>query len=227
MQVVVDMTHAKAAMEVLRRRNVGAGLTHLVVRAAALALARNPRIYRMVCGYGRLTTGQVDIGLSTGEESVNVPVVLRAVERAPLDALPAAIEQAITVARAREDRIRRSAWLAPFGFVRRWLLRSWYRAFASRRRLAGSFEVVCHEGADVVAPLRFYTDAVLSAGRMRDVVVDVDGRLAIRPTVCLSLCVDHVAMDGMRGAALINAVREILESDELLLEAAGEGGQSP
>ena len=73
----------------------------------------------------------------------------------------------------------------------------------------------------LVAPLQFYTDAVLSAGRVNDLVVDVDGQPAIRPMAWLTLCADHVAFDGVRGAALLNAVRETLEGDDLLGEALG------
>ncbi len=216
---IVDVTQAKATLEALHERKIAATFTHLVVRAAALALARNPHIYRMVCGYERLTAGSVDIGLSMDGVATPLPLVLVGVDRKPLGALAAAIEETIAAARAREDRLRRWRWLTPFGFLRRWLLRYWYRTFSSRRRLAGTFEVSCDSNADVIVPLRFYTDTVLSAGRFRDVVVEVDGQPAIRPMASLSLCADHVAMDGMRGAALINAVKQILEGDELLNEA--------
>ena len=219
MQVDVDMTPAKATLEILRQSDVTATFTHLVVRAAALALARNPHVYRMVCGYQRLKAGRVDIGLSTGGLATDVPLVLVGVDQKPLRALARAVEEGLAIARATEERLRRARWLTPFGFLRRWLLRYWYGTFSSRRRLAGTFEVSCHSNADVVAPLRFYTDAILSAGRVRDVVVELEGRPVIRPMACLTLCIDHVAMDGMRGAALLNAVKDILEGDNLLDEA--------
>jgi hypothetical protein len=218
-QRIVDMTRARAALEELRKAGLAASFTHVIVRAAALALSRNPRIYQMVCGYQRLTAGRVDIGLSMSGVETDIPTVLEGVDRKSLGALVAAIDDAIAATRAREERLRRTAWWFPFGFLRRWLLRRWYGNLSSRRRLAGMFEVSCDSNADVVVPLRFYTDAILSAGRVKDVVLAVDGEPTIRPMAWLTLCLDHVAMDGMRGAALMNAVKEILEGDELYEEA--------
>jgi pyruvate/2-oxoglutarate dehydrogenase complex dihydrolipoamide acyltransferase (E2) component len=218
-QSKVDMTQATASLQALRAAGIAATFAHLVVRAVALALARNPGLYQTVCGYRRLTTARVDIGLTMSGLDTTVPVVLADADQKPLPALVAAVEEAVGAARAKEERLRRLVLWVPFGFLRRWLLRRWYAAFSSRRRLAGTLEVSCDTNADIVVPLRFYTDAVLSAGRVRDVVVVVDGEPAIRPLAWLTLCVDHVAMDGMRGAALMRSVKEILESDELITEA--------
>jgi pyruvate dehydrogenase E2 component (dihydrolipoamide acetyltransferase) len=221
-QSKVDMTNAKTSLRRLREAGLAATFAHLVVRAVALALVRDPALYQTVCGYQRLATARVDIGLSTTELDLTVPLVVPDADQRSLRALVGAVADALVAARSREDRLRRLVWMIPFGFLRRWLLRRWYASFSSRRRLAGTLEVNCDSNADVVVPLRFYTDAVISAGRVRDAVVVVDGEPAIRPMAWLTLCVDHVAMDGMRGAALMRAVKEILEGEELIAEA-GEG----
>jgi hypothetical protein len=218
-QRAVDMTRALASLEVMHAAGVAAALPHVIVRAAALALARHPELHRMVCGYERLSAERVDVGLSIGGLTTDVPLVVVGVDQKPLPAVVAAVEEAIAAARSKDGRLRRYAWLTPYRFLRRWLLRSWYGALRRRRRLAGTFEVCCDSNADVLVPLRFYTDTILAAGRVKDVVVLVDGQPAIRPMACLTLCLDHVAMDGMRGAKLINAISEILEGDELLDEA--------
>jgi hypothetical protein len=72
---------------------------------------------------------------------------------------------------------------------------------------------------DSSVPLQFYSGSILTFGRPRDTVVVVDGRPAIRPMLTLSLCVDHVAMDGVRAATLLNAITAVIESDELPHEA--------
>jgi pyruvate/2-oxoglutarate dehydrogenase complex dihydrolipoamide acyltransferase (E2) component len=218
-QSSVDMTHAKEALERLRGRGLAATFAHLVVRAVALAIARKPALYTTVCGYDRFSSAKVDIGLSTTDIDATIPVVVPDVDRTLLPALVGAVDAARAAVRAREERLRGFLWLLPFGFLRRWLLRRWYASFSSRRRLAGSLEVSCDTNADVVVPLRFYTDVAIAAGRVRDAVVILDGEPAIRPMAWLTLCVDHVAMDGMRGAALMRAVREILEGEELVAEA--------
>ncbi|MGH7437440.1 MAG: 2-oxo acid dehydrogenase subunit E2, partial [Polyangiaceae bacterium] len=57
----------------------------------------------------------------------------------------------------------------------------------------------------------------------RDAVVAVDGKPEVRQVVTLTLVVDHVSMDGLRAARLLNAIVEILEDGELALEAADGG----
>jgi pyruvate/2-oxoglutarate dehydrogenase complex dihydrolipoamide acyltransferase (E2) component len=221
MQSKVDMTHAKEALERLRSRGLAATFAHLLVRAVALAIARKPSLYQTVCGYDRYSSAKVDIGLSMTGLETTLPLIVTDVDQTLLPALVGAVDRAKAAVEAREGRVQRIMWLLPFGFLRRWLLRRWYAGFSSRRRLAGTLEVSCDTNADMVVPLRFYTDVAITAGRVRDTVVVLDGEPAIRPMAWLTICVDHVAMDGMRGAALMRSVREILESEELVAEAAG------
>jgi pyruvate dehydrogenase E2 component (dihydrolipoamide acetyltransferase) len=219
-QGTAEMTRAKESLEALRDRGVQATFTHVIVRATALALAHNPQIYQMVCGYDRLTPASIDIGVSTDDVPAELPAIVAGVDRTPLGALVAKLNDALAdEARRGGSRLARGGWLGAFGFFRRWLVRRRRGAFGPRRRLAGVVEVACNSRADVFAPIRFHTDAVLAAGRVRDVVVVRDGVPMIRPMVNLSLSLDHVAMDGMRGAAFVNAVKEVLEGDELLAEA--------
>jgi pyruvate/2-oxoglutarate dehydrogenase complex dihydrolipoamide acyltransferase (E2) component len=218
-QVAVDMTQAKASLETLRRAGIEADFAHLIARASALALSRNPKLNRLVCGYQMLSAGRVDIGLSIESAPTELPVVIVDAGSKGLAEIVAAVADAIAASRAQERRLERRAWLTPFGFLRRWLLRYFYGSFVARRRLAGTFEVNCSSGADMLVPLRFNTSAILSAGRVRDVVVDFDGEPAVRPMALLTLCLDHVAFDGVRAGVLINGIKEILEGDELLDDA--------
>ena len=219
-QRTAEMTRAKEALQALRDRGLAATFVHVIVRATALALAQNPEIYQMVCGYDRLTPASIDIGVSSDDVPAELPAVVLDVDRTPLGALVAKLNDALAdEARRGGSRMARGGWLGMFGFFRRWLTRRRRGAFGTRRRLAGVVEVACDSHADVFAPIRFHTDAILAAGRVRDVVVVREGVPVIRPMVHLSLSLDHVAMDGMRGAAFVNAVKEILEGEELLAEA--------
>jgi hypothetical protein len=221
---IVDMTQAKVALRSLRERGRRATFTHLIVRAAALALARHPELHQMVCTYRRLTPGAVDIGLSMAGQTIYAPVVvLPAVDRQPLGVMVPAMNEAISASREKETRdlanLRRRGWWVPFGFLRRLLLRWFQGAFWFRRRLAGTFQVSCLGDVDVAAPFLFYTGSILSAGSVRDRVVALGGQPVVRPTVWLTVCVDHAAMDGRRAAKLLKAIKGVLESDELVREA--------
>jgi pyruvate dehydrogenase E2 component (dihydrolipoamide acetyltransferase) len=225
-QQTVEMTRAREALRVLRGRGLAATFTHVLVRATALALARNPRTYQMVCGYDRLTPGSIDVGVSTNDAPGALPAVVAGVERTPLGALIAPMNDALAgAAPSAPSGVARGG--AAIGFVRRWLIRRSRGAFGSRRGLAGVIEVAHDARVDVFAPLRFHSDALLGAGRVRDVVVVRGGVPVVRPVVHLSLSLDHVALDGVRGASLLHAVKAIVEGDELLAEALAGAETAP
>ncbi len=221
---LVDMTMAKAAIRLLRDARIAATMPHLVVRAAALAPARNPDLHRLACNYRRMTPGTVDIGLSMAGHTNYAPiVVVPAADGKPLSALMPVIIQAVDAAVEKEKvdlrNMRRQLWVIPFGFMRRFFLRLMNVSFWFRRRIAGTFQVSMLPQSDVCIPLLFYTGSMLSTGALRDRVVAVDGQPVVRPTMWLTLCADHAAMDGRRGEQLLEAIREILEGDELVAEA--------
>jgi hypothetical protein len=220
--LLADMTQVKAAMRILRNAKIPATYPHLFVRAAALALARNKDSHQLVCNYQRLLPGTVDIGLSMAGETTYAPVVvLPAVDRKPLWALIPAVIEAVDIAAAKESRdlaiMRR--WIVPFRFLRRLLLRVLNRSLTFRRRIVGTFQVTCLNNVDIVVPLVFYSSAILGVGAIRDRVVASEGKAVVRPTAWLSGTADHSATDGLRGGDVLRAIKEILESDELVREA--------
>jgi pyruvate/2-oxoglutarate dehydrogenase complex dihydrolipoamide acyltransferase (E2) component len=220
----VDMTRAKAALKILRDGKVPATFTHLIVRAAALALSRNPDLHKTLANYKLLTPGQVDIGLSMAGETAFAPVVvLPAADRARLGTFVLATNGAIAAAKIKEKvdlaNMRRFMWVIPFGFLRRFIIRLLNGSLPFRRKLVGTFQVSCLASVDIITSFLFYTGSILGAGSVQDRVVAVDGQAVVRPTVWLTVCVDHAAMDGRRAGDLLRAVGEILEGEELVNEA--------
>jgi hypothetical protein len=221
---MVDMTKTKAAIRLLRDARVPATVPHLVVRAAALALARNPEVHRLACNYRRVTPGTVDIGLSMAGHTNYAPIVIvPSAETKPLSTLIPFAIRAVDAAVEKEKvdlrNMRRQLWVIPFGFMRRFFLRLMNRSVWFRRRLAGTFQVSMLSQADVCIPLLFYTGSMLATGAVRDRVVAVEGQPVVRPTMWLTLCGDHAAIDGVRAEQLLDAIRTVLEGDELLREA--------
>ncbi len=53
--------------------------------------------------------------------------------------------------------------------------------------------------------------AILSVGRIADRVVPVDGQVAIRPMMVLTLSLDHRVVDGVRAAQFLDALASIIE----------------
>jgi pyruvate/2-oxoglutarate dehydrogenase complex dihydrolipoamide acyltransferase (E2) component len=221
---LVDMTRAKVALKILRDGKVPATFTHLIVRAAALALARNPELHQMVARYKRLTPGQVDIGLSMAGDTTYAPVVvLPAADRSPLGTLVSSTNQAIAAARIKEKidlaNMRKIMWVIPFGFLRRFFIRLMSGSLWFRRKLVGTFQVSCLASVDMIASFLFYTGSILGAGSVKDRVVAEGGQAVVKPTVWLTVCVDHASMDGRRAGDLLSAIKQILEGEELVQEA--------
>jgi acyl transferase domain-containing protein/acyl carrier protein len=220
----VDVTRVMETVAILGDAGVRATLVHVIIRAAALALARNPELHQLVCGYRRLTPGTVDIGLSMAGQTTYAPVVvLPAVDRQPLGELIPSVHTALIAARAKERvdlaNLKRIGWMTPIGWLRRLSIRVMQNMFWYRRRLVGTFQVSSVPTADAAVPLQFYSGSILSFGRPRDSVVVVDGKPAVRPMLVLSVCTDQGAVDGLRAAALLDAIAKIVESDELVDEA--------
>ncbi len=93
------------------------------------------------------------------------------------------------------------------------MIRALQRSFWFRRKLVGTFQVTASPRSTSAVPLQFYSGSILSFGRVRASVVAVDGRVEVRPMLQLTICVDHVATDGTRAAALVNEIAAVLESE--------------
>ncbi len=58
---------------------------------------------------------------------------------------------------------------------------------------------------------------ILAVGAIQERAVGVDGQLALRPFMQMTLCVDHRAVDGAVGAAFLKTLKETLENPYLLM----------
>ena len=219
-----DMTQAQAAIQALRAQGIRATYTHVLLRAAALALRRYPEGHQMVCGYTRVKPARIDIGLSVAGQTNYAPVLI--IAGADQLRLPQLVDHLLaSVPKAREKELRdlagmrRTGWIIPFGFVRRLLLRWLGRQFWFRRKLIGTFQVSCVPGVDIAMPLLFYSGCLLSMGSITERVLAIGGRPEVRLTAWLTLPLDHRSVDGRIASNLLQAVRRVIESPELLAEA--------
>ena len=59
--------------------------------------------------------------------------------------------------------------------------------------------------------------AILAVGQIKERPVAVDGQLTVRPTVFLTLSIDHRILDGAQAAQFLNRVVELVEEPYLLM----------
>jgi pyruvate/2-oxoglutarate dehydrogenase complex dihydrolipoamide acyltransferase (E2) component len=215
LQITADMTQATRRLEELRCQGVQATSTHLLVHAAARALAANPTLHQLIAGTRRHRPSSVDIGLSVTGDTFVAPVLV--VERADQKSVAEiAAEIARRAPEVREaDRqmlriLKRWGWIVPFGFLRRGVLRFLFMSGAFRRKGAGTFQISTVAG-DWALTSTFATSGVLIGGQIWSRVVAVDGQPAVRPVMTLTLSSDHGVWDGRAVARFLSAVKAELE----------------
>ena len=137
----------------------------------------------------------------------------------PLHAIEAAIANGATVAARPAAGVGKGlAWI-PFGFLRRLLLRWLLETFSYSRRREGTFHVTCASGGRRRGAHALPRQARPSAqGAFAKRFVAVEGRIEKRRVATLILAVDHAVMDGVRAAAVLRGVADILEGDALAAE---------
>jgi pyruvate dehydrogenase E2 component (dihydrolipoamide acetyltransferase) len=225
-QISVDMTNAGRRLAALRRAGVQASYTHLLIRAAAVALAANPALHVVVAGSRRQKPSSVDIGLSIAGETFVGPVLV--VEGADKKGIAEIAEEvtrrAPEVRKADQEMLavlRRWGRLLPFAFMRRALLRLLFMSPTFRRKGAGTFQVSTVP-VDWALTSTFASAGVLVGGQVWSRVIPVDGQPAVRPVMCVTLSGDHGIWDGRAAARFLAAVKTELESPGAGTEVNGE-----
>ena len=211
-----DMSQAVAFRKAMQERGTPVTYNTLVVHAAATALAQHPNLHKLMAGNHRIYPGTVDICLSVAGDTAVTPVMIikDAASKSFFQLGTEIRERASMVRREDEKRLallRRWGWIVPFAAARKALIRyllsrAWYRRMAS-----GTFQVSVVPSVDVCVPFLFNTAGALSAGRVQDRVIPIDGRAQIRPMLTLTCCVDHKIWNGMDAAEFLGSVKAVLE----------------
>lgn len=216
-QINVDMTNGLNRLASLRlEKNVQATPTHLLVSAAARALAANPTLHQLIAGNRRHRPARVDIGLSVSGETFVAPVlVIEAADRKSVTEIAAETTQGAAAVRESDRQmlrmLRRWGRLVPFGFLRRGILRLLFRSAEFRRKGAGTFQISMVP-CDWALTSTFSTAGVLVGGQVWSRVIAVDGQPVVRPVMILTLSGDHGVWDGRAAARFLSAVKMNLEA---------------
>jgi pyruvate/2-oxoglutarate dehydrogenase complex dihydrolipoamide acyltransferase (E2) component len=225
-QTSVDMTHGLEELEQLRRAGTTATATHLLVHAAARALAANPSLHQLILGSRRHRPARVDIGVSiTGETFLAPVLVLEGADRKSVAELAAETAQRVPEVqheeRERLRTLRRWGWVLPFGFLRRAVMRHLFARGDFRQKTAGTFQVSTVP-VESAATSVFVASGLLVGGQVKSRVVAIDGHPVVRPTMILTLSGDHSVWDGRAAARFLAAVKSALETPipELVVSSA-------
>ncbi|HEY7519264.1 MAG TPA: dihydrolipoamide acetyltransferase family protein [Methylomirabilota bacterium] len=168
--------------------------TDVLVRLVAAALVRHPRVNVAWKDGAIFQHGGVDIGLAVAIEDGLVVPVLRGADALTLAEIAARRED--LVGRAQTGKLR-PADIQGGGFTISNL---------------GMYGVDAFNA--IVNPPQA---AILAVGRIVDRAVVVDGQVAVRPTLVLTLSCDHRALDGARAAQFLGTLADLVEEPLALL----------
>jgi len=191
--VEVDATalkefHRQVVPVLQKRHKVDATITDLLIKAVAIALREHPEANSSWVNGAIQRNGAVNVGVavSVGEGLV-VPVVHEA------DALS----------------------LGRIALSRRELVEKARTGRLTLPDLEGGTFTLSNLGMFGIDQFQAIVNppqaAILAVGRIKDRVVPVDGQVAVRPTMFLTLSVDHRVIDGADGARFLARVVELLE----------------
>ncbi|TLY30256.1 MAG: 2-oxo acid dehydrogenase subunit E2 [Nitrospirae bacterium] len=170
-------------------------LTDMIVKAAALALARHPEINVSYAGDRLRQHGTIDIGIAVGLDDGLIAPVLRDCGSKTLEAI--ATESRELIERARNKRLQPHEYSG---------------ATFSVSNL-GMFDV-----ENFIAIIMPPEAAAIAVGSVRDVVVAVAGDVKAGRRMKVTLSCDHRALDGVQGAKFLKEFKRILEHPQELIQ---------
>ncbi len=196
----IDMSEAMHLRESIKRRDAMPGLTvtHLLVRALAIALIRHPRVNASWRDGEIVLHDDANIGVAVAvEDGLVVPVVRKA--------------QTLTLGEiaARVGALTEKARNGKFG---------------GEELTGGTFSlsnVGMLDIEELVAVINPPQAAILAVGAVKDRPIVRDGQLGIAKTMRATLSCDHRVLNGIEGGRFLEELKGILENPvTLLLESA-------
>jgi pyruvate dehydrogenase E2 component (dihydrolipoamide acetyltransferase) len=196
LSISAEMTRANELLAHLRERDpeLRVTVTDLLVKVCAQALARHHEVNVQFTEDALLRFPSANVGIAVATPQGLVVPVVRSAERLSLAEIAAA--RADLVDRSRNRKLEQ-ADLEEGTFTISNL---------------GMFGV-----EQFIAVLNPPQAAILAVGATEDRVVARDGEAVVRPTMTLTLTVDHRAVDGAPAAEFLQTVKALLEAPALAL----------
>lgn len=188
-----DVTALAKQREALTRQ-FDVTYTDLLIKAAALAVRRHPRLNAVVVGEEIHLLPDINIGVAIALDDGLVVPVVRNADSKPLTTISGEVRE--FVQRARGGKLTMTEITGGTFTVTN----------------LGSF------GIDAFTPILNPPEAaILGVGRIAERITRRDSDLVWRQTMVLSLTVDHRVVDGAPAAAFLQTLREFLEQPELIV----------
>jgi len=196
--VEIDMTEAGAFREKLNKRLAKEGTkvspNDLVIKAVAASLRKHPWVNSAWTGEVIRQYDAVHIGVAVAVEDGLITPVIRDADRKGIAEISAEVKE--LAGRARDKKLKPDEYTG---------------ATFSISNL-GMFGI-----SEFTAVINPPEAAILAVGGIEDQVVAVDGEVAIRPRMKVTLSCDHRVIDGATAAKFLQTLKQYLEEPVLIL----------
>jgi pyruvate dehydrogenase E2 component (dihydrolipoamide acetyltransferase) len=196
--VDVDMTRAQQARArinaLLEDRSGKVSLNDLVIRAVAAALRQHPAVNAAWHGDHIRRHGRVHIGVAVAVEDGLITPVIRDAHQKGVAQIASEIKE--LAGRAREKKLKPEEYTG---------------ATFSISNL-GMFGI--QEFTAVINPPEA---GILAVGQVEEMPVVIDGQVAVRPRMKVTLSCDHRVVDGATGARFLQTLKAMLEEPAAIL----------
>ena len=217
--MLVDLLPAKEFKETFRKRH-GVQLTylHLLIKACALIMKKYPWTNYMIERYRIIHPSSIDIGISVAGEEVVTPVVI--IREADKKSLKEIVEEfrkktaeAIRDEKRNMEKLIKIGRFLPINFLRRRLIRYLAESYKLRRQLVGTVQLsmMNTKETDLFIPTTMGTAVLMGVGGVANRPVAVGDKVEVRPSVYVTLLIDHRVWHPLHAAELSKEFRWILE----------------
>ncbi|MCX5886351.1 MAG: 2-oxo acid dehydrogenase subunit E2 [Proteobacteria bacterium] len=223
--MLLDLLPAKEFRGEFRKKYPGVPLTylHLIIKTCALVLRKYPWANAMMEGYKIIKPSSIDVGVSVaGEENVAPVVVIREADKKGLkeivEEVRAKTAQALREEEATLAKLRRIGRLLPFAFLRRMVLRYLSDKYRLKREVVGTVQITMMNTreTEIMFTTATGTTAQLAVGGVADRPLVVGDKIEIRPSVYVTIQLDHRTWHPRNGSELAKEFRWLMEHPEEL-----------
>ncbi|MBJ6763323.1 pyruvate dehydrogenase complex dihydrolipoamide acetyltransferase [Myxococcaceae bacterium JPH2] len=192
--IEVEMDAAAKVREDAKAIDVKVSVNDIIVKAAAIALRRSPKINVSLAGDQILQYGTADVGIAVAIEDGLITPVIRDADLKGLQAISA--ESRDLAERARKKALKPEE----------------YSGGSLTVSNLGMFGI-----DQFIAVINPPQSAILAVGAVADKVVVRDGQMVIRKMMTVTLSGDHRVIDGATGAEYLRELKGLLEHPTRLL----------
>jgi len=222
--MLLDLLPAKEFREEFRKRH-GISLTHLhlIIKACAMVIRKHPWAHYMIERYRIIKPSSIDIGVSVaGEETVTPVVVIREADKKTLKEIAEEFRKKTGEALREEEEklndLKRIGKFIPFNFLRRRIIQYFAENYRLRRKMVGTAQIsmMNTRETDIFIPTVMGTTALLGVGGVANRPLVVGDRVEVRPSVYVSIEIDHRTWHVRNGAELAKEFKWLMEHPQEL-----------